>query len=206
MKRFLLNKGMIVAGACMLVFALGSAAGCSPQQNASEQTESSAADQVAMSGDFEFSADSDCALCHTAEEASATDSACLLGSANHASLTCSGCHSDDSGLASAHDGVAYGDKSPKRLKTTSVDDSICLTCHASYEELAEATASSSVLTDAKGTTVNPHMVSDLNADHDSITCTSCHEAHVEEPVNETALSACSSCHHTNVYECYTCHA
>ena len=138
------------------------------------------------------------------EDDSFSDSACAAS--NHAALTCTTCHSDVDGLASAHDGVAYGDKGAKRLKTTDVAESTCQAeaCHGSYETLAEQTSSSTLLTDSNGTVVNPHDLPE-NADHETVTCGSCHDMHASDDIAETAQKACISCHHMGIYECNTCH-
>ncbi len=70
--------------------------------------------------------------------------------------------------------------------------------------LIAATADSTVLTDEKGTTVNPH---DLPAveDHASINCIDCHKGHSSDTIEVSAMKACTLCHHENVFECYTCH-
>lgn len=206
MTRGFARKNTIVAFAGIVLVSALALVGCAPKESVDGGPGAPASERTqAVSGDFSFSMDSDCSICHTKPAESTADSNCLLGNENHATLTCSTCHSDEGALSSAHDGVAYGDSEPKRLKTTEVDDGICQTCHGSYEELAEKTTDCTVLTDSKGTVVNPHSVKSLNDDHESITCTSCHEAHGGDSVVETAPSACTSCHHTNVYECYTCH-
>lgn len=190
---------IILASACL--------AGCAPQtssESSSASSEAEAATTAAAMGDFAFSADADCAVCHTAEGDSLSDSACAAS--NHASLGCITCHNDVDGLESAHDGVAYGDKTAKRLKTTEVDEATCQTeaCHGSYEALAEKTASSTMLTDSNGTVVNPHDMPE-NADHETVTCGSCHDMHASDDIAETAQKACISCHHMGIYECNTCH-
>lgn len=185
----------------------GMLAACAPQQ-ATEGQElsdtSSEEEPGAMEGDFTFSMDADCAVCHTNEGSSMDDTACLVGTVNHESMTCLSCHDDEAALTEAHASVAFGDKEPKRLKSTEVDAALCESCH-NTEELIAKTEGSTVLTDSKGTVVNPHTVMGLNEDHSAINCLSCHEAHGSDPVSETAPDACSSCHHTNVYECHTCH-
>ena len=165
-------------------------AGCAPQAS-TESSESSGEAEAATTiatGDFAFSAEADCAVCHTVEGDSFSDSACAAS--NHAALTCTTCHSDVDGLASAHDGVAYGDKGAKRLKTTDVAESTCQAeaCHGSYETLAEQTSSSTLLTDSNGTVVNPHDLPE-NADHETVTCGSCHDMHASADCAETAKQA-----------------
>lgn len=179
-------------------------AGCAPQASTESSESSGEAATTIATGDFAFSAEADCAVCHTVEGDSFSDSACAAS--NHAALTCTTCHSDVDGLASAHDGVAYGDKGAKRLKTTDVAESTCQAeaCHGSYETLAEQTSSSTLLTDSNGTVVNPHDLPE-NADHETVTCGSCHDMHASDDIAETAQKACISCHHMGIYECNTCH-
>ena len=55
-----------------------------------------------MEGDFTFSMDADCAVCHTNEGSSMDDTACLVGTANHESMTCLSCHDDEAALTEAH--------------------------------------------------------------------------------------------------------
>lgn len=69
---------------------------------------------------------------------------------------------------------------------------------------ASATADVTYLTDANGTTVNPHDLP-VNKSHDTITCATCHSMHDTDPLEETTVDACIKCHHDNVYECFTCH-
>ena len=84
-------------------------------------------------------------------------------------------------------------------------DMDCMACH-SVEDIKAATEDSTVLTDVNGTVVNPH---DLPAveDHAGIECASCHKSHeVTESTEKSAKRTCASCHHADVYECYTCHS
>ena len=107
--------------------------GCAPKETSEQATAQSAEEAPVMQGEFSFSADSDCATCHETEGGSMTDGNCPA--ANHAAQSCIDCHTDIDGLTSVHDGVAYGDKTAKRLKKTVVDEATCLTdvCHGSYE-------------------------------------------------------------------------
>lgn len=177
--------------------------GCAPQEP-SESAAASDGKTPVLQGDFTFSTDADCSVCHETEGTSMSDAA--YPAANHAALACIDCHGDVDGLSSVHEGVAYGDKVAKRLKSTEVDESTCLTqaCHGSYESLAEKTASSTVLTDSNGTTENPHALPE-NEDHETIDCGSCHDMHASDGIADTAQKACQGCHHMGVYECNTCH-
>lgn len=119
-------------------------------------------------------------------------------------LTCTTCHNDEEGLAKAHRKMDSG-KTAKRLKRTSVSDEVCLTCH-DKEQLVAATADVTVLTDTKGTTVNPHDIP-ANDSHADIQCVSCHQAHYDEDetIETMAMGVCVDCHHAQVFECGTCH-
>lgn len=194
-----------VAGA-IAIMSLGTL-GCAPRatnlsdSGEGQQTEANAA---AMTGDFTFSADADCTTCHSTEGDSLSDA--TMPASNHATQECTTCHSDIDGLANAHDGVQFGDKSPKRLKTTAVDTTACFSssCHGSQEDLAAKTESCAILTDANGTVVNPHALPE-NDDHTSVDCGSSHSMHSDDAVEATAKKACKGCHHMDVYECNTCH-
>jgi hypothetical protein len=151
--------------------------------------------------------ESDCASCHTAETASASDSACAYSlHAPQPEVACGTCHSDEGeALAKAHERYATA-LQPVSLKRTKVTEGACTAagCH-SVEELAAATASSSTLTDANGTVVNPHGLPTTDRHATSVSCSSCHKQHKPEPASEVAPSVCISCHHEDVYECGTCH-
>lgn len=174
----------------------------SKNSKTTSKTAKSASADSKTAGEFTFSEDADCAACHTTEGDSMADDA--MPASNHEALKCTTCHSDDKSLEKVHDGVAYGDKTPKRLKKTSVDTESCGTCHGSLEELAEQTSKSAALTDKNGTVVNPHALPE-NEDHESVDCASCHSMHKDKAVEDTAKKACKGCHHTDVYECNTCH-
>ena len=217
------KKGMrALAPAAILLALCASLAGCggTPQQAGGEAGKAGDTAQAAASdAPFSWSADADCGLCHATQSSSLTDSSCQV-SANHANLQCVQCHTDENGLAAAHDGVTLADtKGAKKLSKTSVEQDACVSCHADAGA-PEAAASSTALTDDQGTTVNPHdllrltdpnttlryIVSQVQgASHDTLTCGSCHTMHDEKPLEETAAAACTQCHHQNVYECYTCH-
>ena len=94
------------------------------------------------------------------------DAACLAATHAAEGTTCATCHTDESGLASAHEN-ATPDEAKKRatkLRSTTIDEAACLSCHGSYEELAAKTADLALLTDSEGTTVNPHAMPE-NEDH-----------------------------------------
>lgn len=187
----------LVAGAS----ALGMA-GCAPQESAGDAAKASASEQAGLS--FTWTADAECATCHTAEGDSLTNAACEI-SASHGDLACASCHTDTSGLESAHAEVDMNDyQVPKKLKKTDVSKEACLSCH-DQAEVAAATADLTVLTDDNGLTVNPHELPG-NSEHDKLVCSKCHTMHEEATPDENAADACASCHHAGVYECHTCHS
>ena len=80
----------------------------------------------------------------------------------------------------------------------------CLSCHyGAREELVAATVDVAVV-DSKGTAVNPHDVTP-SEQHDTIRCADCHGMHDAEKLADKADAECASCHHADVFECYTCH-
>lgn len=160
--------------------------------------------QENASESLEWDSDSACETCHSDQAESMTNPACLVSS--HPDNKCIDCHAVDDALTSVHEGVSADDDVPKRLKKTKVDESQCETCH-SAEEIAAATADTTVLTDSNQTVVNPHDLPDV-ADHDEIQCADCHTFHEEgglDLTDDNAKRLCGSCHHANVYECHTCH-
>ena len=155
------------------------------------------------SNSTEWSIDSDCTECHTAEAASSQDSSCLA--ATHETNDCTDCHTETTALEEAHEEVTSEDTMPTKLtKSNEIASEVCLVCHESWEALAEETAETTTLTDSEGTTVNPHDLPDGHVD-DKVTCTDCHEVHTGSDLEETATDFCTNCHHQNVYECNTCH-
>ncbi|WP_232050889.1 cytochrome c3 family protein [Arabiibacter massiliensis] len=185
------------ATVAVLVAALGLAAGCAPQ---SVQPDQAAAQQGGDAVQVAWSPDMDCASCHAVEEASASDASCLAS--KHPAATCESCHGVADSLATAHANATATAEMPKKLsKENAVPEDTCLSCHGGWDDLAAKTADVDVLTDADGTTVNPHAM-DRTGDHSSITCTSCHTVH---EVEDDQKQLCLSCHHEDVFECRTCH-
>lgn len=176
-------------------------AGCSPRASADQSAEEGPSDQNAAIT-VEWSADSDCAVCHVSEQESYENTACMASF--HAGQACGSCHVDSLGLSKVHEGKTATDKMPKRLKKTDVADELCLSCHfETRDELAAATAGVAV-TDSEGTSVNPHDLPSSD-DHDSIHCADCHSMHDTDPIADKAQSQCFSCHHAEVFACGTCH-
>ena len=159
-----------------------------------------AADEAGADGEVHDAAGS--AAADEAGEATSRTEASFQ--ALHAGFGCATCHADAK-LGELHTDVTADDKMPKRLKKSSIEKDLCLTCHDA-EKLVEDAKGCEALTDDNGTVVNPHDLPDV-ADHDPITCIDCHVMHKDgdEPVGDVAKAKCISCHHENVFECGTCH-
>lgn len=194
--------------AAAVAIAVVFAAGCAPRE-ASPSPSGGSGEGGADAVQVAWSTSSDCASCHTREAAARADATSLH--AAHADSTCISCHDDEQGLSKAHEG--YEEKDPaSKLKKTDVENESCLVggCH-DQAALAEATAHETVLTDTKGTVVNPHDLP-VHDDHaKGVRCASCHKMHGEgtadvESVHQASKATCLSCHHDEVYECHTCHS
>ena len=144
-----------------------------------------------------------CAACHETQAEAADDETCTLSVHAPLELVCIDCHVDDT-LVELHANAKPDAKLPSKLKKSDVPAEACMACHTS-DALIEATARSEVLKDADGTVVNPHDLPVVK-DHKKIDCDSCHKMHAASSPKNVADELCVSCHHEDVYECYTCHA
>ncbi len=186
--------GVAVAAAVCLLCA------CSP---AVSESSPEAAEGSEVAG-FTWTEDANCETCHKAEGDSLLDESCLAGIIGHNALTCMTCHDDAEGLSTAHKKVEASDTDgAEKLKKTEVSEDTCLSCHTG-DYTPEATADVTALTDTNGLTVNPHDLPQ-STNHERIDCSSCHPMHSGTTATEQAPKVCSDCHHTNVYECGTCH-
>lgn len=194
-----LKKGVPVA--LLLALAL-SAAACAPKA-ADGDGKTSGKEDAGAAVAVEWSPESDCAMCHTAEASSREDASCLA--ATHTASKCIDCHAESDALAAEHEGATADGRLPKRLTKTEVSQDTCLSCHDSYEALAEKTAAYQGLVDSEGTVVNPHALP-ASDNHADVTCTNCHAVHVAGAnPEEKSKSTCTSCHHADVFACGTCH-
>lgn len=181
----------------VVLFAALVLAACSPNPSNSG---SDSADGGASSESWTM--ESECGSCHVKESESAQDPSTPHGI--HSALACNSCHIDEDGkLGKAHEDYK-DDPLPEALKITKVSSDACTGCHDTVE-LAAKTASTGVLTDENGLTVNPHDIPETENHESSVFCSSCHKMHSESSVVDTAQSVCLNCHHENVYECGTCH-
>lgn len=199
-------KSVVLLTVCASVLAcaagLGCLQGCSPQEAASQ---GAAPKAEAANGSItltEWTTETDCSTCHADEASSRQDAACTAS--KHTSLQCADCHTDTATLAKQHEGASSDDRMPLRLKQTTVEASVCLSCH-DQDEIAAESSSCTALSDAQGTTVNPHELPETDT-HGQIACTDCHSMHEEQTdLQGDAKAYCMSCHHADVFECYTCH-
>lgn len=144
-------------------------------------------------------ADTDCLACH-ADVKDSLDG--KQGCAEtHADLGCESCHTDVDELVTIHQETKKTTPGKIRRLKTPVGKETCLSCHGSFEDLAEKTESCTVLTDVKGTTVNPHAIPENGEHNTEPACTTCHGVHKDVDPQEY----CKGCHHVNEYVCYTCH-
>ena len=196
-----MKKPIATTGALVLFLALSFALyACAPKSPEEGNGQNEKASESAITVDW--SENSDCATCHATEQESYSNQACLASA--HPDETCIQCHTDITGLATAHEGKTAADKMPKKLKSTEISDELCLSCHfESKEALAEETSDVSI-SDVKHNSRNPHL-SDGISEHEGIECAECHGMHKTEPIEDQAKDVCYSCHHTEVFECYTCH-
>ena len=192
-------KALACAFSTFAVLALA-LTGCAPKANDAVVTGEDEA--AAMQVDFTWSETGDCSMCHAKEQASFEDGSCAIS--RHKDVACSQCHADVAALSAAHEGATAEKAAKAVLKTTAVDVATCESCH-SQDEVEVVTAGVTVLTDMNGTIVNPHALPE-SADHAEVSCVSCHQMHAAGSIEKKAQRACASCHHADVYECYTCHS
>lgn len=199
--------------ACLLASPVSGLAASDKPADASSET--AAKDDGEKKAPLEtWDTDLDCASCHEGEAQDVSNKACLVSM--HSFVECTVCHNQGTVLQQRHDNP--GKRLPTRLKKTSVEDAVCLTCHAGADAneadeadeamsaLAEATSKSEVLTDKNGRVVNPHDIPE-NVGHKELACTKCHKLHDDEAdLDKLARLTCTGCHHDNVYACGTCHA
>ena len=203
---------LVVLGVVLaLAAAMWTLSGCAPKEQAAEpagqEQKGDSSSASAMDGQpVNWTMESDCAMCHTSEAASATDSACPQAVAHEAEgLECAQCHTQEDVLSTAHADVKFGDKVATKATVASVDPETCIACHGTMEEVAVKTADSTALTDDKGTTVNPHeRPAGEKHDENPATCTDCHNDHSKD-LPKDAMKYCAQCHHRGTFECGTCH-
>ncbi len=186
--------------ALALAASLAQLVGCHADDVGAVPMEGIASAEVVSRGAWEWSADGDCSPCHAnAAEATAASRCEAFSSVDR---PCQPCHGDASALRAAHE-LPFARSESSGLRRTDMDDSACSGCHDAAL-LAAATFSQELLSDADGTLANPHALPETEG-HASIGCADCHNPHSAVPIGESSKELCLSCHHQNVYECYTCH-
>lgn len=208
------RKGLTLAAVLVAVVGVaaltGTLMGCAPNVVSAKDRAAAvaeAADENALENQLvDWTMDSDCSICHTTEAASATNTACVQAVAHEAEdIECIQCHDQQTVLADAHAQVTYGSEAASKATVQSVSEATCISCHGDLAAMAEVTKDSTVLTDDKGTTVNPHQ-RPAGPKHDAnpVTCTDCHNNHSQE-LSKEAMKYCAQCHHRGTFECGTCH-
>jgi hypothetical protein len=178
--------------------------GCAPRES-SENTEQDTQTVEVNDQPFSWSAASDCAVCHTTESASLSDPA-QPQALEHGTQKCDSCHSNETLLVQAHEGVTYSSTPAKRASLKTVDEQTCISCHGDLATVAQQTVSSTALTDSNGLSVNPHErpVGEKHAENPT-TCTDCHKVHSAD-LSRDAMKYCAQCHHRGIFQCGTCHS
>ena len=159
-----------------------------------------AAEQVSPQDDFIWKPDVACAPCHSFEARTAAASACSGFSDTPSS--CMTCHDVAPELTTIHASIQNATP-PTELTQTAVENDVCMSCH-DKASLADKTRDSIALVDSNQATMNPHALPG-NTGHAKIRCTDCHTTHEATDVLERAAIVCQNCHHTDLYECGTCH-
>ena len=140
-------------------------------------------------------ADEVCTTCHTTQS---------CAEVTHTGISCTLCHdSTDEAFIKRHEGKTADSKMPTKLKKTTVDTETCLMCHS--EDYTTDAVGDNILTDTRGTEVNPHAVPSNESHDKKVDCLSCHKIHEETDIMVNAEKVCYECHHVQVFECNTCH-
>jgi len=191
---------LIVAVFALLMVTLLAIVGCAPKVNTPVQ----GGGDTAGTTDIEWSMDVDCAICHTKEASSMTDTA--TASAAHENIACTTCHKDTDGkLTTVHSDIS-GKEPPTRAGVTRAYISQSCRCHR-QDALVQATADSTVIEQFAGVQVNPHALPEAEA-HQAIVCSSCHKLH--DPLSgfdADIEKLCVGCHHDRIFDqpCSNCH-
>lgn len=209
---------IVLCTTILLAALTGLSLGCSPQGSTTsgdkgsdsdpKPTQSKPADNSDDTANqpVNWTMDIDCAICHTSEAEGVADTACAQAVAHEAEgLTCAQCHTDETVLTEAHNGITYADKPATKATVITVDPATCIACHGDLDEVAALTAGSEALKDSNGTVVNPHERPDGEAhDENPATCTDCHNNHSKD-LSKDAMKYCAQCHHRGIFQCGTCH-
>lgn len=175
---------------------------CAPNTSAEQTSDEPSSGSTTEAVVISWTPETECSACHVNEHESMENAA--SDSFLHADMTCGECHDDVDGLAKTHDGVTTADRVPMRLKKTMVDENLCISCHP-QDEAFLAESAGTPLVDVRGTEVNPHELPQ-DVSHEEITCSDCHKMHGDAADRgDRAQKLCQSCHHSGVFECYTCH-
>jgi hypothetical protein len=208
-KKLLGTVLVVLVFAAVLISAQLQLAGCAPRAATDDPSAAGEVGQddqtVADAGEpFVWSSGSDCAICHVDEGASLSDPA-QPQAFEHGTQECGSCHSEESILVQAHEGVTYDSTPAKRASLRTVDAQTCISCHGDLATVAQTTVASEALTDSNGLSVNPHE-RPVGERHEAnpATCTDCHKVHSAD-LSRDAMKYCAQCHHRGIFQCGTCH-
>ena len=200
-----MKRGICILLSSLCFASLLGIAGCAPRSMTEEELNASQSETV-PEFTLTWSSSSDCSTCHVQEQETMTAGIAISGAHNDKNVTCSDCHSDEVTLTAVHKDMSQDTEKLASLKglKTSVVSCTSNGCHdMSDEEFIGLTADCTLLTDTRGTTVNPHTAPTLTATHveTDMKCDNCHRGHTDR----SAEDYCITCHHDAVYECGTCH-
>ena len=190
---------------CIVLGLLVFLAACAPQSNTESLSEETQTQDDSSIVQIDWSKDTECGVCHTLEEESLAAIPCE--SSEQTGSKCALCHiNDEAEMEKIHKDASAASTMPSRLKVTEISDEVCLECHYETKNaLIAATEGKTIVTDATGLEVNPHNPGAGNAGHEEIQCAKCHNSHKSADIQSVAQTTCKSCHHSDVYECNTCH-
>ena len=156
---------------------------------------------------LEWSPEANCASCHIPQAESFNDERTLGFIHHQTAATCATCHTDEAMLKLVHEEMSPSAVLPSQLLLTKVNRNVCLTCHQSFQVLAERTSNFEGLIDQNGLIINPHALPKSQS-YARITCANCHKMHQHgnaADAIDSAMYTCQSCHHAKVFTCSGCH-
>lgn len=199
------RKQWLVLMVVMSVVSLVVIFGCAPKSDTESTQDMQETEESATAVIVEWSPESECAICHTTEEASYSITDCMAGVHTSQDMKCADCHNNIEGLTEAHKNVSSDSTPATRLKRTTVSNDTCTAagCHDDPQVRIDATASVTYVADSTGRVVNPHDLPE-NEQHDKVLCVGCHKGH-QAVGEEEYIDTCYECHHTKEFACGTCH-
>lgn len=202
---------IVIGMVCALAVVLGFMVSCTPSESENESSrtpktgETNSDDDAAANQQVDWTMESNCSTCHTYEAELMADTEFAQAHA-HENESCIDCHTEESVLATAHEGITMRDTPAKKATVETVNAESCISCHGTMDEMAIITAGSTALTDSNGVSVNPHELQPGEKhEANQPTCTSCHTTHSKD-LSKDSMKFCAQCHHRGVFTCGNCHA